>query len=115
MWATWHLPLFFIQGYPLFEYTHDALKMFVYFTDLVPKAIIYTYVFYTNRRSTFAAMLFHFMGNLTGSIIEIDPVTECIQLVLLSIIAVALVFMNKKIYFQKHICHIKQGIIQFIS
>ena len=115
VWAAWHLPLFFVKGYPLSEYTHDSLKMFVYITDLIPKAIIYTFVFYSNSRSTLAAILFHFMGNFTGSIIEIDPITEFIQMILLYTVAAILILRNKDIYLHKCTFQIKQGIVRFIN
>lgn len=100
-WAMWHVPLFFVPDYPLQEKTGDSLLMIVYFIDLIPKAVIYTYVFYSNNRSTLAAILFHFMGNFVGTLIEIDPLTEIIQLILLMIVAVVLVGKHKQIYFHK--------------
>lgn len=108
-WAAWHLPLFFINGYPLADFTSNYLKMFVYFTDLIPRAIIFTYVFYHNRRSILAAMLFHFIGNFTGMIIEISPITEMIQLILLAAVSVVIVHRNKDIFFHKQIVQIRGG------
>ena len=100
-WAAWHVPLFFINGYPIQDMVGHHLKMFVFFADLLPKAIIYTFVFYKNNRSTFSAILFHFMCNFTGTIIEIDPLTEFIQFILLTIVATTLIVTNKDIFFFK--------------
>ena len=108
VWAFWHVPLFFIKGYPLQEHTGNVLMLVVYFSLLIPKAIIYTHLFYRNNRSTLAAILFHFMGNFTGTIIEIETTTEFIQLILLLIIAGYLVVMNRDIYYQKHALHLAE-------
>jgi membrane protease YdiL (CAAX protease family) len=82
-WGVWHIPLFFIEGYPLRGHIGEPLKLIVFFADLIPKSLIFTYVFFSNNRSILSAILLHFMVNFVGQIIEIDTVTEFIQMLLL--------------------------------
>jgi len=98
VWACWHIPLFFIDGYPLQEQAGNIFMLIIFFSILIPKSIIYTYIFYKNNRSTLAAILFHFMGNFTGTIIEIDLATEFIQLILFVILAGYVVTVNRDIF-----------------
>jgi len=42
VWACWHIPLFLINGYPLHEHVGNVFMLVVYFSLLIPKAIIYT-------------------------------------------------------------------------
>lgn len=102
VWACWHIPLFMIKGYPLQELAGNRLMLFVYFAMLLPKAIIFTYIFYSNNRSTLAAILFHFMGNFVGTIIEIAVVTEFIQWLLFTAIAIYLVSARRDIFVLQH-------------
>jgi len=87
---------------PLHEHLADPLKLLIFFLDILPKAVIFTYVFYTNSRSTLAAILLHFMINFTGSIIEIEVLTEFIQMLLFFITAGVLVWNNRRIFLQGH-------------
>lgn len=97
-WSIWHLPLFFMPGYPLQEFTASAARLAVYFLLLLPLSIIYTYVFYRNNRSTISAILFHFMVNFTGSIIAIELQTEWIQLIVYFVAALILIKRNPQIF-----------------
>ena len=99
-WSIWHLPLFFMSGYPLQEFTASAARLAVYFLLLLPLSIIYAYVFYRNNRSTISAILFHFMVNFTGSIIAIELQTEWIQLFVYSFAAILIVNKHPQIFFR---------------
>jgi len=40
--AAWHIPLFYIEGYPLRDYLAQPLMMIVYFALIIPKAVVMT-------------------------------------------------------------------------
>lgn len=101
VWACWHIPLFFIKGYPLQQYANNHVMLFAYFLALFPKAILFTFLHTQTNRSTLAAILFHFMGNFIGTIIEIDMITEFIQTVLLTGLASYLVGAYRHLFFEK--------------
>ncbi|HDP79262.1 MAG TPA: CPBP family intramembrane metalloprotease [Spirochaetes bacterium] len=98
-WALWHVPLFFIEGYPLREMALGPVQLAGYFSDFFPKCVIYTWIFYRTGRSTLSAILFHFMSNYTGMVIEIGPLAEGIQVAALYGFAVIVVFANRRIFF----------------
>lgn len=101
--AIWHIPLFFISGYPLQEHSGEPLKVFVFFADLIPKTFIYTYVCFSNNRSILAAILLHFVINFTGNVIEIDAFTEFIQMILLTLTAGFLIAQNRELFLRKEV------------
>jgi len=99
-WALWHVPLFFIQGYPLKEMDMTSLQAVLYFSEFLPKSILYTWIFYKTGRSTLSAILFHFMCNYTGMIIEIGETASLIQTVLFYFSAFSAMIMNKEIFWR---------------
>lgn len=98
VWAVWHIPLFLVKGYPLQAKTQDPLFLAFYFIDLFPKSVIFTYLFLKNRRSTLAAILFHFMINFTGQLFELRPLTEGLVAALYLLVAICLMVRNKEIF-----------------
>lgn len=101
--AVWHIPLFFISDYPLQEMTTQPLMMVAYFAMLIPKAIIYTWLFYRTNRSTISVVLFHFMINYTGMISNMDIITEYLQMILYYIFATVLVVAEENLFFGKKV------------
>lgn len=100
-WAVWYIPLFLVKGYPLYAHRSDWLFLGVFFGAVIPKSFILTYIYFKNRRSTLAAVLFHFMINFTGTVVEIDRLSEVIQLGLYLAAAVVLIFAGKDVFFRR--------------
>ncbi|MGB9906452.1 MAG: CPBP family intramembrane glutamic endopeptidase [Candidatus Saccharicenans sp.] len=98
VWAVWYIPLFSVTGFPLQAKTREPLFLAFYFMELFPKSVIFTYLFLKNRRSTLAAILFHFMINFTGQIFELKPLTEGLVAALYLLVAIVLVVRNKEIF-----------------
>ena len=98
VWALWHIPLFMVNGYPLQSRTEEPLLLALYFLDLFPKSVIFTYLFFKNQRSTLAAILFHFMINFTGQLFELTPVTEGLVTALYLLAAIFIAVRNKDIF-----------------
>jgi membrane protease YdiL (CAAX protease family) len=82
IWALWHLPLFFIQG--TYQYNQGLLSQsfWLFAANIISSAVLITWIFNNNQRSTLAAMLFHFMVNLTGELIAATPRTDVYATVL---------------------------------
>ncbi len=61
IWALWHLPLFYIQDMNPF-YSQGALSPWfgLFMLEVIPTAIIYTWIFNNARRSTLACNPFSF-------------------------------------------------------
>lgn len=98
VWGLWHLPLFFIEGYPLKDLASSGLFLLIYFGSLIPKSIIMTYIYYKTDRSIMTAILFHFLINFAGTYLDITMQTEFIQFILFILTSVVLL-RSKQIFF----------------
>ena len=87
-WTVWHLPLFFIQG----SYQHSlglgTSQFWLYMMDKVPQSVLMTWIYNNNRRSTLAAILFHFMVNLVGELFDLTLRAEAFYILLWIIAAI---------------------------
>lgn len=74
MWGIWHLPLFFMQGtYQQAELGTDATRFLLnFFLSIVALTIVMTWVYNNTNRSILAAILIHFMENLTGEMMNLS-------------------------------------------
>ena len=81
-WAVWHLPLFFIEGSYQAGLGFGTLLFWLFMAEIVLQAIIMTWVYNNTGRSTLAAILFHFMVNLTGELFELSETGDVYKLVI---------------------------------
>jgi uncharacterized protein len=73
VWALWHAPLFFIAGY----YADGTPPEPVLFTlAILVHSVLYTWIYNHTGRSVLAAILFHFMINFVGMLVEGDAAVE---------------------------------------
>jgi membrane protease YdiL (CAAX protease family) len=102
LWAGWHFPLFFINGtYQNLIANENLLYAVNFFVSIVPMAFIISWVCRLNRGSILAAILFHFFINMSQEALNITQNTKCIETVILIIVAVIVVSLNKKMFFDK--------------
>jgi len=67
-WWSWHLPLPWLSGY--FEaFEREPPGAPAVLVHLLPAAILYTWLYLNTGRSVLAAILFHWVGNLTGQLL----------------------------------------------
>jgi uncharacterized protein len=99
LWATWHLPLFAINGYyhnmilranPLF-----ALNFII---SVFPVAFIGNWLWYKNKGSILTVALFHASCNFQG-LFHLGQFTECIETIILIVVAIIIVSLNRKMFF----------------
>ena len=79
-WWSWHLPLGLMPGY--FEAFSRRPDLLVQLADLIPTAIIYTWIYVSTGRSVLAVIMFHFMGNLAGQFLGPSDATRLGRLAL---------------------------------
>jgi uncharacterized protein len=79
-WWSWHLPLGLLPGY--FDAFSRQPGLLGQLASLIPTAIIYTWVYISTRRSVLSVIIFHFMGNLTGQMLEPSDATRLVRLVM---------------------------------
>lgn len=103
LWAFWHLPLFFIKGY----YHNELIRANIIFgvnfmVSILPLAFIISWVCRKNSGSIMAAVLFHFIINISQEALQITQITKCIETIVLIIIAAIIVILNMEMFFNKH-------------
>jgi uncharacterized protein len=87
-WALWHAPLFFIAGYYRAESPPDPVLFAV---AILAHSVVYTWIYNHTGRSVFVAILFHFMVNLTGMLVEGAVWVEWTRTGLTAVVALAAV------------------------
>jgi membrane protease YdiL (CAAX protease family) len=87
VWGLWHVPLFFIAGYPLQEMRGDAGALVLYFALLFPKSVFYTWIYLHTQRSILAAILLHFAINFSGMLWETTVLADGLLLLLYTALA----------------------------
>lgn len=105
LWAAWHVPLFAVNNY----YHNTILRAnplyaVNFFVSLLAAAVIINWLWYTNGGSIIAAVAFHAIVNLQG-ILQMGQTAKCIETVIFVIIAVAIVALNRNIFFSKFSPH----------
>jgi membrane protease YdiL (CAAX protease family) len=61
--------------------------------DIIPETFLLTWIYNNTRRSTLAAMLFHFMINFTGELIAVTKQTDIYMSLLWIISAICIAIM----------------------
>ena len=102
LWAFWHFPLFFIKGYYHYELAHaNILFASNFMFSVFPMAFIISWICRKNSGSIIAAILFHFVINISQEALQMSQITKCIETGVLLVIAAVIVMFNKKMFFDK--------------
>jgi hypothetical protein len=100
LWSAWHLPLIFVkesyQSEILRENPWFAVNFFV---SIVPLGFIISWFCIKNRKSVLAAILFHFVVNLSQEGLDMTQVTKCIETGVIAVMVVVLVFADRRLFF----------------
>ncbi len=67
IWATWHLPLFYIKGT-----NQENMVLSIFYFSTLSYAIFQTWFYNNTNRNIFVAMTFHTIGNSMGTVVNID-------------------------------------------
>lgn len=86
-WATWHIPLFLIDGTFQNQLGFGSHRFWIFFASNIPLTIIITWVYNHTKRSTLAAAFVHFSGNIIGAIVTKTEQLALFELLLLTIAA----------------------------
>jgi membrane protease YdiL (CAAX protease family) len=90
IWALWHLPLFFIEGTYQNSLGFGTLFFWMFMIVIIPEAVLYTWIYNNNRRSTLSAVLFHFTVNFVGELFVLSERAECYLFLLWIVVAIAI-------------------------
>lgn len=105
LWSFWHFPLLFVHNSYQYEIFHENVWFALnFFVSIIPMGIIISWICIKNRKSILAAILFHFIINISQEILNITQVTKCIETVVLICVAAAIVILDKEMFFStKHL------------
>jgi membrane protease YdiL (CAAX protease family) len=90
VWSLWHLPLFFIKDAYQYNLGAGSPSFWLFMIGIIPLTVLFTWIFNNTRRSTLAAMLFHFMVNFTGELVALTPRAELYSIVLWVVVAIVI-------------------------
>jgi membrane protease YdiL (CAAX protease family) len=74
-WAAWQLPLFFVKGTLQAGIDPGSAAGLMFFVGLASQSLLMT-AFYLATRSTWAAVLFHWLTSLTGELWQLPVAAE---------------------------------------
>lgn len=73
-WWAWHLPLFFMSGTTQHAWGVGTFEFWIFFLQIFPLSILFTWIYNHSSRSILSAVLIHFMTNFTlGLVYPIPP------------------------------------------
>ena len=67
IWATWHLPLFFLPNTAQYNYGHLVPEFLLFALFTIGSSVLYTQFYLQTKRSLWSAIFFHFTGNFCVS------------------------------------------------
>jgi uncharacterized protein len=86
VWASWHIPLFFLPGY--FDAFGSAPPSFSnLFFGIVSVVLIYTWVYNNTNRSIMGVIVFHFLQNFTGEMMNLSEEARLVRTILTVVIS----------------------------
>jgi membrane protease YdiL (CAAX protease family) len=101
IWATWHLPLFWINGtYHCGLREMGPIYMINFLVSTIPFDFIQTWVYVKNRRSMIATIIFHIFVNITQEKLAMTPETKIIQTFVVIAASVIIVLTNRDMFFE---------------
>jgi membrane protease YdiL (CAAX protease family) len=102
LWSVWHFPLLFVNNSYQYEIFHQNIWFAVnFFISIIPMGIILSWICMKNGKSILAAILFHFIINMSQEILDISQVTKCIETVVLIGVAAVIIALDKEMFFSR--------------
>ena len=102
LWSLWHFPLMFVNNSYQYEIFHESIWFGVnFFVSIILMGVIISWICIKNRKSIIAAIVFHFIVNMSQEMLEMTQITKCIQTVVLIVVVVAIIAIDKEMFFSK--------------
>ena len=100
LWSLWHFPLVFVFDSYQYVVTQESIWYGLnFFVSIIPMGVIITWFCIKNGKSIPAAILFHFLINMCQELLSMTQMTKCIETGVLLVIAVALVVLDRRMFF----------------
>lgn len=110
LWSLWHFPLLFVKNSYQYEILNENIWFAVnFFVSIIPMGMIISWVCIKNKKSILAAILFHYIINISQEILNITQMTKCIETVVLAGVATAIIVLDKKMFFSTEHLSVRGG------
>jgi membrane protease YdiL (CAAX protease family) len=102
LWSLWHVPLSFVQDSYQYEIFQENIWYGLnFYVSIIPLGVIISWVCLKNQKSILAAILFHFIINMSQEALAITQQTKAIETVVLTVVAVLIVIIDRELFFSK--------------
>ena len=102
LWSLWHLPLLFVKDSYQYEiFNQNPWFAVNFFVSIVPMGIIISWICVKNNKSIFAAILFHFIINISQETLSMTQATKCIETGVLALVALGLILADKQLFLSR--------------
>jgi membrane protease YdiL (CAAX protease family) len=103
LWSLWHFPLIFVKDSYQYEIFHENIWFAInFFVSIIPMGIIISWICMKNGKSVIAAIVFHFIINISSEVLNISQITKCIETIILVLVAGAIIIIEKEMFFSKN-------------
>lgn len=104
LWSFWHFPLVFVKDSYQYEIIQQNIWFGInFFASIIPLGIIISWICIKNGKSVLAAILFHFIVNLSQEILAISQVTKCIETLVLSAFTLMIIVLDKELFLYRKV------------
>ncbi|WP_440955701.1 MmRce1 family CPBP family CAAX prenyl protease [Methanosarcina sp. Mfa9] len=105
LWSLWHFPMIFVNNSYQYEIFHENIWFGVnFFVSIIPLGMIISWICIKNGKSIPAAILFHFIVNISQEALNTTQTTKCIQTFVLIVFAAVIIAYDKELFFsEKHL------------
>ncbi|PLY14212.1 MAG: CPBP family intramembrane metalloprotease [Sulfurimonas sp.] len=108
LWSAWHLPLSFVNNsYQYIVFQESVFHGINFYLSIIPLGFIISWIWIKNSRNIPMAISFHYIINLSQEAFNITQNTKMIQTIILTIIAIIIVYKDKELFFNKSVSNEK--------
>lgn len=101
LWSLWHLPLLWVNNSYQYEIYHQNIGFALnFFISIIPMGIIISWICIKNNKSVLAAILFHFIINLSQEALGMTQITKSIETVVLFIFCGFIIYLDRDLFFR---------------
>ena len=100
LWSLWHLPLVLVKDTYQYQITKENIWFALnFFISVIPLVILVSWIWVKNRMSILAAVLIHFLVNVSQEAFSTTQSTKCIETVLLIAVTAVIVLLDRRLFF----------------
>lgn len=108
LWSAWHIPLSFVNNsYQYMVFQESIFHGINFYFSIIPLGFIISWLWVKNARNIPMAIAFHYIINLSQEMFEITQTTKMIQTIVLTIIAILIIYNDKELFFNKRVSNEK--------